>query len=430
MALLLFCAALLLCLLLDLNILCALCFGLLVFLLHGRRKGFSWRALFGMALDGVKTVRGILLTFLFIGVMTAFWRAAGTIPVLVCFSAALIRPSIFLLMCFLLNCALSFLMGTSFGTASTMGVICAAMGRAMGINPILIGGAVLSGVYFGDRCSPVSTSALLVAEVTGTDIFGNIRRMLRSALIPFGLSCLVYALLGRLTAGQADAPDLRAVFGQEFALRLPALIPAAVILLLSLLHVPVRPAMGLSILTAVPLCLFLQHRTLPELAAIALTGFHAADPEVASMLDGGGILSMLRVSCIVCLSASYSDLFRKTGMLDPIKGLLCRFAMRSTPFAAMLLTAVVSCCVACNQSLSSILCCELCGDLYTEREQLALDEEDSVVVVAALIPWCIACAVPLSAVGAPSSAVLAACYLYLLPLWRLAVSFVKRKGAA
>ena len=116
-----------------------------------------------MALGGVKTVSGILLTFLVIGVLTAFWRASGTIPVIVCYASGLIRPSVFLLMSFLLNCGISFLTGTSFGTAATMGVICASMGSAMHISPVLTGGAVLSGAFFGDRCSPLSTSALLVA---------------------------------------------------------------------------------------------------------------------------------------------------------------------------------------------------------------------------------------------------------------------------
>ena len=78
----LFCAALLICIVLDLSILYALAFGLLVFLLYGRRKGFSRRELFSMAFEGIKTVRNILITFVLIGVMTAFWRTAGTIPVI------------------------------------------------------------------------------------------------------------------------------------------------------------------------------------------------------------------------------------------------------------------------------------------------------------------------------------------------------------
>ena len=69
----------------------------------------------------------------------------------------------------------------------------------------LLGGAMLSGVYFGDRCSPVSTSALLVSELTETNIYDNIKRMLKTALVPFLLSCGVYAALGMAKSGSGAA---------------------------------------------------------------------------------------------------------------------------------------------------------------------------------------------------------------------------------
>ena len=415
----LFCGGLILCLLLDVSILYALLFGLLLFLLYGRRKGFAWGELLGMALAGVKTVRNILITFLLIGVLTAFWRSAGTIPVIVCYAAKLIRPSVFLLMAFLLNAGVSVLTGTSFGTAATMGVITATMGGVMGVPVVLTGGAVLSGVFFGDRCSPVSTSALLVAELTQTGIFDNIRRMVKTALAPFLASCAVYALLGLLAPHGAGTLDLVSLFSREFSLSLWAAVPAAVILVLSLLRVNVKLAMTASILSAVPVCLWLQGRVPLELLETALTGFAAGDAQAAAMLNGGGITSMLRVGAIVCLSSSYSVLFRKTGLLDKVKGAIGRLAGRTGPFFAILATSALAGMVACNQSLTILLVHQLCRELHEDPSDMALDLEDTAVVVAPLVPWSIAGAVPLSAVGAPGISVLLACYLYLLPLWRL-----------
>ncbi len=68
-------------------------------------------------------------------------------------------------MTFLLYCGVSVLTGTSFGTAATMGAICMSMAAALCMDLRLVGGAVLSGVYFGDRCSLVSTSASLISEL-------------------------------------------------------------------------------------------------------------------------------------------------------------------------------------------------------------------------------------------------------------------------
>ena len=133
--------------------------------------------------NGIAVVRTVLITFMLIGMLTALWREAGTIPIIVCYAAQLIWRALFLLMTCLLNCFISVLTGTSFGTAATMGVICAAIGSTMQVNPVLTGGAVLSGTFFGDRCSPVSTSALLVAEVTGTNIFNNIKNISKLRLI-------------------------------------------------------------------------------------------------------------------------------------------------------------------------------------------------------------------------------------------------------
>ena len=426
----LFCATLSLCIALDLPILCALAFGLALFLGYGRRRGFSWPELGRMASSGVWAVRNILVVFLLIGALTALWRAAGTIPAIVGYASASIGASGFLLTTFLLNCGLSLLTGTAFGTAATMGVICATMGAAMGVDARLTGGAVLSGVFVGDRCSPVSTSALLVAELTGTDIFDNIKRMVRSGLVPFLLTCAAYAALGLRTGGgdgAGAAPDLRALFDRAFNLHWAALTPAAVILALALLRVNVRLAMAASIAAALPFCLFMQDIRPVELPRLVLTGYRAPDAELGAMLDGGGIVSMLKATGIVCLSASYSGIFRKTGLLEGAERAVAALAGRTSAFAAVLCAALLSGMVACNQVLAVMLTHQLCAGLEKDDPpQFANDLEDTAVVVAPLVPWSIAGGVPLAAVGAPPAAITLAFWLYLLPLWRLARSLRKQ----
>ena len=83
--------------------------------------------------------------------------------------------------------------------------------------------------------------------------------------------------------------------------------------------------------------------------------------------------------------------------------------------------------IACNQTLGIMLTHQLCRDVQEDPEELALDLEDSAVVIAPLIPWSIAGAVSLSAAGAPMAGMAAACYLYLLPLWRLLLSAARKK---
>lgn len=423
----LFCAGLLVCVAAGWSILYALGAGLVLFLLYGRGKGFGWGELLPTALSGIKTVKNILMAFVLIGMLTALWRAAGTIPVIVSYAAGLIHPGVFVLMTFLLNALVSVLTGTAFGTSATMGIICFTMGSSMGANPVLVGGAVLAGAYFGDRCSPVSTSALLVSELTGTSIFGNIRNMVRTAVVPFVASCAIYLAAGLLSDHAGQVPELGGIFAREFVLSWVALLPAAAILLLSLFRVRVKVAMAVSILVALPIALLVQHTAVDQLPRLLVMGFQASDPEVAAMANGGGIISMVRVGAIVCLSSSYSGIFQKTGLLDGVKRGVGLLAGRVGNYTATLCTAVLANIIACNQTLGIMLTHQLCRDTEDDPEHMALHLEDSAVVVAPLVPWSIAGAVSLAAAGAPLTGIAAACYLYLLPLWRLLTEWIARR---
>lgn len=427
-ALSLFCILLFLCLMLDVSILLALLAGLLVFFIYGLCRGYALSLLAKSALEGIQTVHNILITFLLIGMLTALWRAAGTIPVIVCLAARLIRPPVFLLMTFLLNCLISVLTGTAFGTAATMGVICSTMGASLGAPPALMGGAILSGAFFGDRCSPVSTSALLISTLTGTSIFANIRRMLRSAALPFLIACAAYGISGALLGSSGEIPDLSAVFGREFVLSPLAALPAVVLLALSLCRVNVKGAMAASILATLPICLLMQGTPVQALPSLLLKGYTAAHADVGAMLNGGGVASMVKVAAIVCISSAYSGIFRVTGLLKKIKASLHRLADRTTAFAAVLLTSILTGMIACNQTLSIMLTDQLTGETMPKKDRFAIALEDSAVVISPLIPWSIAGAVPLASVGAPTQSILFACFLYLLPLCHLIRSLVEKRG--
>ena len=414
-----FCAGLIVCVAAGWDVLIALVFGWALFCLYGRRRGCSWRSLLCMSRDGIRPVTTILCTFLLIGMLTALWRAAGTIPLIVCLLSGLIRPGAFLLLAFLLNCILSVLTGTSFGTAATMGVITMTVARTMGISPLWTGGAILAGVYFGDRCSPVSTSALLVSRLTDTDLYRNIRNMLRSAAVPFAGTCGIYLIAGLCLSGDGAVPDVRALFAAGFRLHWASLLPAVAVLVLSLLRAPVQFTLLSSILLAAGVSVVSEGMSPAELPGLLLSGYTAKTPELAAMLDGGGIVSMVHVALVVTVASSYSGLFAGTGLLDGVQEKIGALAGRTGVFPAVALTALVSGMISCNQSLAILLSHQLCVPLAPDREQIALDLEDSAVVLPPLIPWSIAGAVPLATVGAPTASILAACFLYLLPLWRI-----------
>lgn len=430
--LVLFCCALLACVIVKLSVLYALAFGLVIFVTYAKVRHFAWREIGSMVLSGIKTVRGILTVFLLIGILTAVWRVSGTLPTIIALAMQLVQPRLMLLLAFLLNCLVSVLTGTAFGTAATMGVICMSMANSMGINPLLTGGAILSGVFFGDRCSPVSTSALLVKQLTHTQLFTNIRNMLKTGAVPFVAACVVYGIFGIALGARSGSVDVTAVFSREFDLRWFMVIPAILMLALAIGKVDVKIAMGVSIVLAVGLGYFFQGESWMSLGRSIVFGYSARTAEVGRLLNGGGIVSMVNVAAIVCLSSAYAGIFERTELLSKIKSGVGAMESKIGNYAGMLVTSVVTSMVACNQTLAIMLTDQLSagvgeGHLLDERrrESTALDLEDTAVVVSPLIPWSIAGAVPLSSAGAPEISVVAACFLYLVPLCRLAAGGIR-----
>ena len=427
LVLLAFVAVLMGCVVLDISIVYALAVGYGIFFFYGVKRGFGTKNVFMMSVNGVKTVKNLLITFLLIGVVTALWRVAGTIPVIICYASKLIHPSAFVVIAFLLNALISFLTGTAFGTAATMGVICMTMALAMGINPLYVGGAILSGVFWGDRCSPVSTSALLVSELTKTDLYENIRRMIKTGMIPTILTCLIYLVLGMISGGGGVSLDMEALFSMGFELHWLLVLPAVMILVLAAFRVKVKQTLTVSAVLAAILAMVIQKIEIFDLLKMMLFGYETEIPELAAMMNGGGLSSMVRTAVIVGLSSSFSGIFEGTGLLNSMKQYVAKISEKATPFGATFLVSILTSMVGCNQTLAAILSHQLCRDIELDHKEMAIYLEDTVIVMAPLVPWSIAGAVPLATIGAPMASLALACYLYLVPVWNLFVHLVKRK---
>ena len=396
----------------------ALLLGFAIFSFYAIRKGNTFKEVMMMALSGISGARNILIAFVLIGMLTASWRCSGTIPAVVCYSLGAVSRSWFLLAAFLTCSLISFLTGTSFGSAATMGVICMTLGNALGVEPALSGGAILSGIFFGDRCSPVSTSALLVSDITKTDIFSNIKGMLRTGAVPFTFTCIIYALLSLLNKGtNTGEGNLTSIFYSSFRISFIPLIPAIGLLILSLCRVRTKLTMALSIAAAIAIAVLYEGFPASNIPSMLIFGYRSPSAELSETIDGGGILSMLNVAIIVAISSSYAGIFSGTGMLDSLKSRLTRLSGRIPSSLITVIVSTISSMISCNQTLATMLTHQLCSDLYSDSRDMALALENSVIVIAPLIPWSIAGSVPLAILDAPKLSLFIAVYLFLLPLW-------------
>ena len=425
-AILLFSLSLIFCLLLKLSVVYALIIGYMIFVIYGLIKGHNLIVLIKKSFEGVLTVKNILLVFILIGMITALWRASGTIAFIVYMGSKLISPSILILLTFLLCSILSVLIGTSLGTAATMGVICASIGKTMGVNPYYVGGAVLSGIYFGDRCSPMSTSALLITELTKTNLYTNIKLMIKTSIIPFIVTCLFYLFLGFKSKVSNISVDVTEIFKQNYNLNMLVIIPTILIVILSILKINVKKTMLISIVVSFIISMFIQKETVVSLIKYCIFGYNNSNQKLNLMMKGGGILSMVSVSLIVGISSSYSEIFKETRMLVSLKEYLKLFSKKTSNYFVIFLSSIVSGAIACNQSLGIILTNELCGELV-EKQKMAIILENTVILLVGLIPWNIAMDVPLKAIGVGFMSGLFAFYLYFLPLWNLFLDFIKER---
>ena len=447
---LLFCAVLFASVALGWSIIPALFVGALLFMGYGLVRRCSLRAMASRAAGSVRSAGTVVVAFVLIGVLTSLWRASGTIAFIVAHSTAVIHAATVIPLSFLLCSAMSVLVGSSFASAATMGTICMSLGLSMQANPVMLGGAILAGVYVGDRCSPVSTSALLVKQLTRTNLFNTIARMLRTGAVPFVLSCVIYvaaavaewlcgsggsgfgAASAAVSTNASSITDIGGLFSSAFDLHWLTLVPALLVIVLALLRVDVRLLMLASIAASVAICVGVQHMEWAELLRLLIFGYHAQNPQVAALLDGGGILSMLTVMATVCISSAYAGIFAETRMLARLQQVIEMLGHRIGACGATMITATCAAALACNQTLTIMLTHQLCGGLYgddeSERSAQAIDLEDSAVVIAPLIPWSIAGAVPLATINAPTLSLAAATFLYLLPLSRMLASAVRRRS--
>ena len=425
-AILLFSLSLIFCLLLKYSVIYALIVGYVIFVIYGLIKGHDIKLLIKKSFEGVLTVKNILLVFVLIGMITALWRASGTIAFIVYMGSKLISPSILILLTFLLCSILSFLIGTSLGTAATIGVICVSIGKAMKINPYYLGGAVLSGIYFGDRCSPMSTSALLITELTKTNLYTNIKLMFKTSIIPFVTTCLFYLFLGLKSSTSPVSIDATNIFKENYNLNIVVIVPAILIIILSLFKVNVKKTILLSIVISFIIAIFFQKESVTSLINYCVYGFHHSNEKLNLMMKGGGILSMLNVGLIVAISSSYSGIFKETKMLVLMKKYLKEFSEKTSNYFVIFLSSIISGAIACNQSLGIILTYELCEELE-DKQNMAIILENTIVLLVGLIPWNIAMAVPLKTIDIGLMSGLFAFYLYFLPLWNLFLGIVKEK---
>ena len=404
------------CMILKIDLIYGMLAGMFVFIAAALYSGFRLKQVIRMMWNGIRESFIVVGVLLIIGAMTGIWRGCGTISLLVVYGTNLIHPNLFILFAFLLPAAVSYLIGTSFGTSASIGVVMMTLCKMSGADPLLTAGAVMSGIFFGDRASPASSCAHLNAHLTKTEIYANVKAMLKDCIPALLITTGLYTVLSLLNPVRTVDTHILAGLESEYHLSPLLLLPALIILISPLIKINIRYAMGISILCATILAVFLQGMSLSELLHTLILGYKAKG-ELGQLLSGGGLISMLHSCGMIIISATYSGIFNGTSLLSSAEELLEKLSARLSPFRLTALTSLPLIMFSCNQTLALMLHAPLIKPLYKKKgitkEKMMLDLSNTTVLFSALVPWCLACSMPLDMLDASPACLIYAFFLYL-----------------
>ncbi|MCQ2550799.1 MAG: sodium:proton antiporter [Clostridia bacterium] len=401
------------------SMLIGLVVGLISFAAVAYHRGYTIKDIYKMCVQGVSESVVVLEVMAIIGVITAVWRCCGTIAFFVDLGVQVITPGLFILIAYTLSVLLSYALGTSFGVAATVGVIFMALARSGGVDPMLTAGAVMSGIYFGDRGAPVSSSAVLVASCTKTELIDNVKLMMKSAILPLILCFVIYGVFSFFNPIQQVDVSVLDALHQGFVLSWWEVVPAVVMLVLPFLNVSIIWSMAASIATGSVIALVLQKMPVLQFLKALVLGYKA-DGTLGQIINGGGLVSMLEVIGIIILSSTFSGIFAGTRMLDSVLDKIEDMIMKIGRFGTSVVISLLSVMVFCNQTIATMINKDLLLEPYINtggsNQELAIDMENSVILISGIVPWALACSVPLTFMGASYGAMEYAFFMYLVPI--------------
>ena len=376
----------------------------------GLYRGVSWTVQQKSVVATIGTAMPSILILFLVGALASIWLLCGTVPVLVYYGVKLLNPTIFLVAACIACAVTSVVSGSSWSTAATIGVAMVGVGRALGIPDGLIGGAIISGSYFGDKISPLSDTTNLAAAVTETPLFDHIRYLFLTTGPSILISLILFAAIGFNLDTSSSAVDVSEVLGaidQRFNTSLWLLAPPVIVMGLIYKQVEAIPALFVGILIGVIFALLFQQELLADMFSDSQD--HALYKLIMTTLFGGvsivtgnemlndlfsasGMAGMLNTIWLIIAAMVFGGVMEASGMLarmiESIKSLANSF------FSLVACTAGT--CIVTNVSTSDqYISVAIPGRMYSgvykdmgySSENLSRTLEDTGTVTSVLIPW-------------------------------------------
>ncbi len=389
-----------------------------------------------------KTMGGVAITILIllaVGMLSGSWMVSGVVPTLIYYGVQLLSPQFFLV-CACFICALvSLLSGSSWTTIATIGVALLGISHALGINEAIAAGAIISGAYFGDKMSPLSDTTILASSTTGVDIFTHIRYMMFTTIPSFGITLILFAILGVGSDSNAiiHVGQYTSGLASTFNISLWTLLVPLLTAVLIVQRVPSLIVLFLSALMAGLTALVLQPHLLIQIAsdatlstpaaltkglAITYYGSTAIDTgyaELNELVSTGGMTGMLNTIWLIICAMCFGAVMVASGMIGSITRVVIHWVrnrvglVSSTVGTGLFLNITTG-----DQFISIVLTANMFQRVYQQRgfepRLLSRTAEDAATVTSVLVPWNTCGMTQSTVLGVPTIAYLPYCFFNIL----------------
>ncbi|WP_368272261.1 Na+/H+ antiporter NhaC [Enterocloster lavalensis] len=364
--------------------------------------GYPYRELEEGMMSGVKRAMDCVIILLFVGVLIGAWIKCGTVPMIIYYGLSFIMPRMLLPLTFIMCSLLSLCIGTSLGTAGTMGVACVSIGVSMGIPIPIVAGAAISGSVLGDKLSPLSDSTILASSASDINIYYHVRSMMYTTIPAVIISLVIFYFLGAQYAQVAMDPSViesvRVQLAGLYHFNILLLIPVVLIVILSIRKVPAILAILISGFAGLALAVLVQKAALTDVLAVVFNGVkvNSGMELVDTMLSKGGISSMMNTICTAVLALALGGILSEAGFLHTLVERITG-SVRSDRAAILvtLVCGILTVMLVTNFYVSAVLMGTMFRELYDRRgihrSVLSRTIEEANTIILPLVPWNTGC---------------------------------------
>jgi Na+:H+ antiporter, NhaC family len=376
------------------------------------KNGHSWERLGEEIVKGISLAMTAIMILLMVGALIGVWNMSGTIATMVYYGVKYIDPAWFYFAAALLCGLVGLVTGSSWTTAATLGVAFVGMSNAIGANPAITAGAVISGAYFGDKMTPLSETTILTPQIVGSNVYTHIGSMAKATIPAYLISLVMFFFIGRVNeiSAAVDTTATLQALESSYNISLWNLLPVLVLLLLGMKKFPAFLSILIGTLAGGLVAVVLQPQVVTEFAndpslnygmaalksvwmAMA-SGFTATTgyAQIDTLFSGGGMDSMLTTIWLILGAMSFGAMMDFGGFNNRlITPVVNRVKSVGGTIAAVMITALGLNIVAGDQYIAIVLPARMFMVEFRKRglhpETLATAVENSGTVTSPLIPW-------------------------------------------